>query len=154
LKNLFFVILLLSVSLNSFSRDLSFLTSPISKQISIGEKKFGELNDKIFKDGLGREVYFRGWNVSGASKSSPFLPYHNRSFEHYKEKILELKKKNGSNILRWLVSCDGVHPQVDVIDYNYLKKITESWKYAISQGFYILIDFHIEDALIDILRKY
>jgi len=135
-------LLLLAVSFNVSARDLSFLTSSKAKEISIGEKKFGELTDKIFKDGLGREAYFRGWNVSNQSKGAPYLPYKNRSFEHYQNKLKNLKMKNGSNILRWLVSWKGTHPHVDVIDYNYLRKVTESWKYAISQGFYILIDFH------------
>jgi hypothetical protein len=134
--------ILLVISLNTSARDLSFLNSPKSKMITIGEKKFGDFTDKIFKDGLGREAYFRGWNVSNESKGAPFLPYGNNDFDHYKDHLLNLKKRNGSNILRWLVSWDGIHPQVDVIDYNYLRKIVKSWKYAMSLGFYILIDYH------------
>ncbi|GEM_PF-5737351 len=135
-------ILLLAVSLNTHSRDLSFLTSPKSKVITIGEKKFGDFTDKIFKDGLGREAYFRGWNSGNEAKDPPFLPYGNHDFEHYKKMLLEQRKRTGSNIIRWVINWAGVHPQVDVIDYNYLRRLVESWKYAMSLGYYILIDYH------------
>ena len=56
--------------------------------------------------------------------------------------LLNFTKRTGSNVLRWVLPWEAVHPQVDVIDYNMLRQIVERWKYAMSLGIYILIDFH------------
>ena len=53
-----------------------------------------------------------------------------------------MKSQTGSNIIRWLVIWEGINPEVDVIDTNYLRQLTEAFKITIDMGFYILIDFH------------
>ena len=41
---------------------------PLSTRIFQATKSYKNKSDTIFVDGLGREVYFRGWNISGAVK--------------------------------------------------------------------------------------
>ena len=51
--------------------------TPLSNRIFQSTKKYKDKVDPIFVDGLGREVYFRGWNISGAVKlkSMGFKPF-------------------------------------------------------------------------------
>lgn len=118
-------------------RDLSFLNE---RKISISEKFFDGQKDRIFRDRFGREAYFRGWNFNNQAKGAPFFPFNNMI--DLKEKLTAMKCQMGSNIIRWLVIWEGINPEVDVIDTNYLRTTTEAFKMAIDMGFYILIDFH------------
>lgn len=139
MKIIYFLIITL-FSLSTPARDLSFLNSLKSQEISIGEKKFGELKDKIFKDGLGRERYFRGWNFSNSFKGPPYSP--NVSDDELDIQLKIFKEKNGSNLIRYLILWAGVHPQVDVIDYAYLQKTVQVLKKIISREMYVLLDWH------------
>ena len=53
---------------------------PLSTRIFQATKSYKSYSDTIFVDGLGREVYFRGWNISGAVKlkSMGFKPFKNQ----------------------------------------------------------------------------
>lgn len=141
-----FIYLILLFSFNSYARDLSFLDNPNSNksqkslEVSIGEKKFGDFKDKIFKDGLGRERYFRGWNFSNSFKGPPYYP--NVSLDEIDIQLKTFKERNGSNIIRYLILWAGVHPQVDVIDYAYLQKTVQVLKKIISREMYVLLDWH------------
>lgn len=67
-----FVFLGVIQSQGEISHTLDYAGTPAAISVGTGEKTFtsstGEIKDKIFTDGLGREVYFRGWNVSGKVK--------------------------------------------------------------------------------------
>ncbi len=139
MKSIFLFSLTL-ISLNLYSRDLSFLDSEKSIEILIGEKKYGDFKDKIFKDGLGRERYFRGWNISNYFKGPPYHP--NLSDDELKAQIKILRERTGSNLIRYLILWAGVHPQVDVIDYAYLQRTVEAIKRLASREIYILLDWH------------
>jgi endoglycosylceramidase len=138
-KIIYFLIIAL-FSFNAPARDLSFLNSPNSREIIIGEKKFGQFKDKVFKDNLGRERYFRGWNMSNTFKGPPFYP--NIPYDELELNIKDFKERSGANIVRYLVFWAAIHPQVDVIDYHYLQKTVEALKFLISRDIHILIDWH------------
>ena len=115
---------------------------PLSTRIFQATKSYKSYSDTIFVDGLGREVYFRGWNISGAVKlkSMGFKPFKTQKDAAWA--LQDLKRKTGSNIIRYTLSWEGVHPQVDTIDIGYLEEITFHIKEAIKNKIYVLLDYH------------
>ena len=114
----------------------------LSQEIFLGEKNFKEKKDTIFIDNFGREVYFRGWNISGAVKlkSMNYKPFKN--IDDASQAFRDLRERTGSNIIRYTLSWEAIHPQVDTINYNYLQEITFQIKEAIKNNIYILLDYH------------
>lgn len=98
--------------------------------------------DRIFRDGFGREVNFRGFNVSGKVKlvQSGFKPFMNT--QDAATSFDELGKKNGANQVRFTIAWEGVHPSPDVIDEQYLAQIVAQMKEAIRNRMYIVVDYH------------
>ncbi|MGI0118791.1 cellulase family glycosylhydrolase [Zooshikella sp. RANM57] len=96
----------------------------------------------VFTDHYGREVYWRGFNVSGSTKhvEKDFKPF--RSLSDAKKSLKQLKDKTGTNIIRFLIAWEGVHPAVDRIDYGYLADVVAQVKVAIDNGFFVLVDYH------------
>jgi len=124
------------------SHDLSFDKSAEARQITVGTKRYGDQEDRVFKDGLGREVLFRGFNVSGKVKHAEFgfKPFENAADAARSFKIL--KKAAGSNIVRFTVAWEGIHTAPDAIDYDYLDQIIAQMREAIHRKMYILLDYH------------
>jgi endoglycosylceramidase len=121
---------------------LSFQDDPRSNEITIGQKNYNGQKDFVFYDGLGREVYFRGWNVSGGIKLSSmgFKPFKNTEDANFSFGLME--EKTGSNAVRFTISWEGVQPDVNEIDEKYLRDITSQIKTAIAHKIYVLLDFH------------
>ncbi len=139
MKFIYFFIMTL-LSFDALSRELSFLDSPKSPEIIIGEKKFGEFKDKVFKDAQGRERYFRGWNMSNGFKGPPFTS--GLSADEFDIQLKYFKERTGSNLVRYLILWAGVHPQVDVIDYSYLKTTVDRIKLFAKRDIHVLLDWH------------
>jgi len=111
------------------------------RQLNLAEK---QLADPIFRDDSGREVYLRGWNVSGSVKLvshgfKPFLSAQDaaRSFEL-------MKRHTGANLVRFTLSWEGTHPAPDQIDYRYLDALIEQMREAFKQRIYLFLDFHTD----------
>lgn len=102
------------------------------------------ITDHTYRDGLGREVYFRGWNVSGSVKLADkgFKPF--KTTEDAAKGFRLLREYTGANIARFTVGWEGTHPQVDIIDYLYLDAIVQQVKQAIANGVYVFIDYHVD----------
>lgn len=130
------LLLLLSFNLNAS------LSDHRARKISIGSKTYEGNTDYVFRDALGREVYLRGWNVSGAVKlkSMGYIPF--KTTADAEVAFRELRAKTGSNVIRFTIGWEGVHPDVDVIDYNYLKNVKEQIQEATKNGIYVLLDYH------------
>jgi len=125
-------------------RNLDFLDFENQKtaEVSIRKKQVEKITDKVFVDGHGREVYFRGWNISGRSKGKQ---YNFKPFADAASTKVEMKaydKKTGSNIIRWLFSWSGGQPEVNKIDLKYFENQALLIKEAIKRGMYVLVDFH------------
>ncbi|GBF51605.1 glycoside hydrolase family 5 [Leptospira ryugenii] len=105
-------------------------------------KSYLQTNDRIFVDGTGREFLFRGFNISGNVKLAQhgYKPFANESDAELA--FQRLGKTTGSNIIRYTIAWEGVHPAVDTIDYNYLDSVVSQLKKAINNRFYILLDYH------------
>ncbi len=135
-----FLFLIINIFFSSTLKALENI--PLSTRIFQTTKSFNDYSDSIFVDGLGREVYFRGWNISGAVKlkSMGFKPFKTQKDAAWA--LRDLKRKTGSNIIRYTLSWEGVHPQVDTIDFGYLEDITLHIKEAIKNKIYVLLDYH------------
>jgi hypothetical protein len=121
--------------------NVSFAKSTHS-EISIGSKTYQNQEDFIFRDSSGREVYFRGFNVSGAVKlkSMGFRPFKNT--QDAEKSFRLMRQRTGANLIRFTIGWEGVHPEVDTIDKKYLEDITAQIKVAIHNKIYILLDYH------------
>lgn len=131
-----------SGSSHSVDHNLSFDSSASGRKIVKGSKTVDGQVDRIFKDGYGREVSFRGFNVSGKVKlaDSGFKPFKNAADAAVS--FNELGKKNGANQVRFTVAWEGIHTAPDEIDYNYLSQIVAQMKEAIRNKMYIVVDYH------------
>lgn len=100
------------------------------------------IQDRVLKDGLGREVLLRGWNVSGETKiaEAGFKPFKNT--DDARASLRLLRERTGANAIRFLISWEGTTPQVDQIDTAYLEAITAQIKEAAALQMYVLVDWH------------
>ncbi|WP_243393324.1 cellulase family glycosylhydrolase [Leptospira perolatii] len=124
------------------SHNFDYVNSPGSASIFISQKSYGNNTDQIYVDGLGREVAFRGFNISGNTKlvQHQFKPFQN---EQDAEIAMDrLAKSTGSNIVRFAIAWEGVHPSVGSIDTAYVSSVVAQMKKAISRKMYILVDYH------------
>ncbi len=124
------------------NHSLNFENSPLAQKIVVDDKSYNGYTDAVFRDGLGREATFRGWNVSGAVKlkSMGFKPFKNKRDADIS--FGSMGQKMGANIVRFTVAWEGIHPAPDIIDYQYLDDVISYMKSAIARNMYIVIDYH------------
>jgi hypothetical protein len=128
---------------SEFKRDLSFLENLSLNKTHIAKKRYKDIEDKVFHDSLNREVYFSGWNINNAIKVTGLSgrrPYEN--VQDAREDLWNLKRMVGSNVLRFLLTWEKIHPKVDTLNAKYLDDIIEQIKVATQLNYYILIDYH------------
>lgn len=126
----------------NLSHDLNYLNSAETRELFVSNKSFGNKTDAIWIDGLGRETTFRGFNVSGNVKlvEHGFKPFQNTN--DIEIALNGLTKTTGSNIIRYTIAWEGVHPDVDKIDYSYLDEVISQIKKVTSKNIYVLLDYH------------
>lgn len=112
---------ILSLSLHASYRSLSFEKNLLASRVGTSTKEIKGKKETVYVDGLGREVLLRGWNISDAVKlkSMGLKPFKN--VRGAKMTFRQLKERTGTNVIRYTILWEGVHPEVDKIDYNYLK---------------------------------
>lgn len=116
--------------------------SPLTRQIKVGQKQINGHTDYIYRDGFGREAMFRGWNVSGSVKlkSTGFKPF--LSVSDAQTSFTRMRRQTGANQVRFTMAWEGVHPEVDVIDYAYLDDIIAQMREAMRQDIHVVLDYH------------
>ncbi len=130
------------------SHDLAFDAYDEAYTIQVREKvvtyQGQTYTDQVFQDELGREAFFRGWNVSGSVKlvESGFKPF--RSEEDAQAAFDDLRQRVGSNVVRLTISWEGVHPDVDTINTLYLDQVIAQMRHAIRNRMHILLDYHTD----------
>ncbi|WP_108926931.1 glycosyl hydrolase family 5 [Leptospira johnsonii] len=124
------------------SHSLDYIGSESDRKILLGTKTYSGNTDRIFVDGLGREAYFRGFNLAGNTKllSDGFKPFRNAT--DAENALSLLGKSAGSNMVRYLIAWEGVHTSVDTINYAYLDTVILQLKAAAARRMYILLDYH------------
>lgn len=140
MKIFILMILFPILAFSAFPTDLSFQMDPRANLISIRYKEFKGMRDWVFVDGLGREVSFRGVNMSNRSKSLYGLPFDNPV--HAQFEIGRFKGYLGGNLIRWLFNWGGIIPEPGKINYEYLDNQVAQIRVAIQLGIYVLIDIH------------
>ena len=115
---------------------------PAADEVLIREKSFAAQQDKVFAGTSGRELGFRGFNVSGEVKlaESGFKAFKNN--EDAQASLSLLKEKTGANLIRYTLAWEGVQPQPGQVDEGYLAAISQQIAIAADLGLYVLLDYH------------
>jgi hypothetical protein len=96
----------------------------------------------VLRDGHGREVTLRGFNVSGSTKlyENNLLPF--RSTADARRSAQAMRDLTGANVIRFLISWEGVQPAPGRIDTGYLDRVVEQIRAFTDRGIYVLVDYH------------
>jgi hypothetical protein len=96
----------------------------------------------VLRDGHGREVVLRGFNVSGSTKlyENALLPF--RSTADAAASAQAMRDLTGANAIRYLLSWEGVQPTPGGVDTRYLARVAEQVRQFTDRGFYVLLDYH------------
>ncbi len=97
---------------------------------------------KVLRDGFGREITLRGFNVSGSTKlaESGFLPF--RSTTDASVSAQAMRDLTGANVIRFLINWEGAEPAAAPVDTAYLARAAAQIQEFTDRGFYVLIDYH------------
>ena len=87
------------------------------------------------KDEENRVVILRGINAGADSKIPPFLPF---SSEDSAEQISGW----GMNVVRYLVTWEGLEPEPGVYSEEYLDLVAEAVNWLTQRDIFVFIDFH------------
>ncbi|GAA1612466.1 cellulase family glycosylhydrolase [Actinoplanes couchii] len=93
-------------------------------------------------DSRGREIVLRGFNVSGSTKlyENGLLPF--RSTADAAAAAARMRDLTGANVIRYLISWEGVQPARDRIDTAYLDRAAAQIREFTDRGIRVLIDYH------------
>lgn len=96
----------------------------------------------VLRDGYGREVVLRGFNVSGEEKlaENSGLPF--ASVADARTSAAAMRRLTGANTIRFLVGWSWAEPNPGVIDYGYLDRLNAQLAVFLDAGFHAVIDWH------------
>jgi hypothetical protein len=96
----------------------------------------------VFRDGGGREITLRGFNVAGSAKlyENGLLPF--RSTADAATSAQAMRDLTGANAVRFLITWEGVQPTPNGIDTGYLTRAAEQIRQFTDRGIYVLVDYH------------
>jgi Cellulase (glycosyl hydrolase family 5) len=97
---------------------------------------------RVLRDGYGRQITLRGFNVSASSKlvESALLPFHSTGDAALSAQAM--RDQTGANVVRFLITWEGVEPSAPSIDYNYLAQAAQQIQAFTDRGFYVFLDYH------------
>ncbi len=96
----------------------------------------------VLRDGYGREVVLRGFNISGEEKlaENGGLPF--ASVADAQESAAAMRRLTGANTVRFLIGWGWAEPTAGVIDYGYLDRVSAQLGAFLDAGFRVLVDWH------------
>ncbi|UCD84032.1 MAG: cellulase family glycosylhydrolase [Deltaproteobacteria bacterium] len=90
---------------------------------------------KWIKDDSGRILILRGINAGGDSKIPPFLPFED-------VRCVEQIEGWGMNVVRYLVTWEGVEPNEGEYSREYLDRVETIVNWFTERGIHVFIDMH------------
>ena len=87
------------------------------------------------KDQDNRVMILRGINVGGDAKLPPFLPFDT-------EASADQIAGWGMNLVRYLVTWEGIEPEKGVYSEEYLDEVEKRVNWLTDRGIFVFIDFH------------
>lgn len=138
--------IVLSILSAAFAGNTSVASA--NADLSIGTRTVdtgrGVITEPTYRDSQGREIYLRGWNVSGSVKlaSHGFKPF--LSTEDAAKSFELMKRHTGANHVRFTLSWEGTHTGPDSIDRAYVDALIAQMKEAFRQKIYIFLDYHVD----------
>ncbi|MBN1171528.1 MAG: cellulase family glycosylhydrolase [Micromonosporaceae bacterium] len=96
----------------------------------------------VFRDQQGREVTLRGFNVAGSTKlrETGLLPF--KTTAEAAASAQAMRDLTGANVIRFLISWEGVQPAPDRIDEEYLDRAAAQISTFTDRGIRVLLDYH------------
>ncbi|WP_084718969.1 cellulase family glycosylhydrolase [Streptacidiphilus carbonis] len=96
----------------------------------------------VLRDGYGREVVLRGFNVSGETKlaENGYLPFASRADADIA--ATAMRRLTGADLIRLAVSWAGAEPTPAGVDTAYLASLADQIRAFTSRGIRVLIDYH------------
>jgi hypothetical protein len=96
----------------------------------------------VLRDGWGREVVLRGFNVSGEEKlaENSGLPF--ASLDDARASAVAMRQLTGSNTIRFPVGWAYSEPTASVINFAYWDQVAEQIGAFVDAGFHVFIDWH------------
>src|SRR5581483_5700847 len=109
--------------------------TPTADAITVGDAS----GTPVLRDGYGREVVLRGFNVSGETKlaENGYLPF--ASTADSDASAAAMRRLTGANLARVLVSWAGAEPAPGTIDTSYLAALTQQIGAFTSRGIHVLL---------------
>ncbi|GDY31140.1 cellulase family glycosylhydrolase [Gandjariella thermophila] len=108
---------------------------PASQRITVGD-------GQVLRDGYGREVVLRGFNVSGEAKLAEHggLPFADAV--QAGRAAADMRRLTGANAVRFLVTWARTEPVPKQIDHGYLDQVAAQVAAFRDQGIRVYLDFH------------
>lgn len=102
--------------------------------------------ERVFRDGTrfvdesGRQVFFNGINISlkGERKGDKTV----YKFDHITEKFIASLRERGINLIRLILTWDGVEPHPGIYDELYLDHYRQIVAWCERYGVYVILDMH------------
>lgn len=109
-------------------------------EIVVGSGRAG--SGPVLRDGHGREVVLRGFNVSGQAKLAEKggLPF--ASVNDARTSAAAMRRLTGANTVRFLITWAYSEPRPGVVDHDYLDKAAAQVGVFLDAGFHVVIDWH------------
>ncbi|GAB3662821.1 hypothetical protein GCM10028791_38080 [Echinicola sediminis] len=108
---------------------------PASESPSVVFPKAVSIENDRFVDDQGREILLNGINVVSKSKADNYL------FQSGPEFYAGLKQW-GFNSIRFILIWDGLEPEPDQYDEDYLKEVDKRIQWAAENGVFVVLDMH------------
>jgi hypothetical protein len=121
------------------ARSPLWFDTPAADQVVVASDAAGT---PVLRDGYGRELVLRGFNVSGETKlaENGYLPFASRADADLA--AAAMRRLTGADLVRLQVSWAGAEPTPAGVDAGYLGALADQIQAFTSRGIHVLLDYH------------